>query len=59
VLKQLGVKMDPSEMFEDYQATYEETVKRQEIEIRFGKTGIFRKSNILYDATKKCAIMNL
>jgi hypothetical protein len=30
VLKQLGVKMDQSEMFEDYQAIYEETVKRQE-----------------------------
>jgi hypothetical protein len=29
-LKQLGVKMDQSEMFEDYQAIYEETVKRQE-----------------------------
>jgi hypothetical protein len=30
VLKQLGVKMPQSEMFEDYQAIYEETVKRQE-----------------------------
>jgi hypothetical protein len=30
VLKQLGVKMDQSEMFEDYQAIYEEIVKRQE-----------------------------
>jgi hypothetical protein len=29
-LKQLGVKMAQSEMFEDYQAIYEETVKRQE-----------------------------
>jgi hypothetical protein len=32
VLKQIGVKMDQSEMFEDYQAIYEETVKRQERE---------------------------
>jgi hypothetical protein len=32
VLKQLGVKMEQSEMFEDYQAIYEETVKRQEKE---------------------------
>jgi hypothetical protein len=30
VLKQLGVKMDQSEMFEDYQAIYDEIVKRQE-----------------------------
>jgi hypothetical protein len=30
VLKQLGVKMDQEAMFEDYQAIYEETVKRQE-----------------------------
>jgi hypothetical protein len=30
VLKQLGVKMDQEDMFEDYQAIYEETVKRQE-----------------------------
>jgi hypothetical protein len=30
VLNQLGVKMDRSELFEDYQAIYEETVKRQE-----------------------------
>jgi hypothetical protein len=32
VLNQLGVKMDRSELFEDYQAIYEETVKRQERE---------------------------
>jgi hypothetical protein len=36
VLKQLGVKMDQSEMFEDYQAIYEETVKRQEKEVDKG-----------------------
>jgi hypothetical protein len=32
VLKQLGVRMAQSEMFEDYQAIYEENVKRQERE---------------------------
>jgi hypothetical protein len=30
VLKQLGVKMDQEAIFEDYQAIYDETVKRQE-----------------------------
>jgi hypothetical protein len=30
VLKQLDVKMNQAEMFEDYQAIYEETVKKQE-----------------------------
>jgi hypothetical protein len=29
------------------------------IEIRFGKIRIFRNVNILFDITKKCAIMNL